>query len=347
MKGVTVILDQLNGRKAAALLRDGKLDDLLIDAPEGTPLPGAIYRAKVERQVKGQGGVFLTLPDGDTAFLRQAKGLSPGQALLVMVTGYAEGGKAVPVTPRVLFKSRYAIITPNAPGLNISRAIRDDEERDRLLELAHEGMDGLDEGFGLILRSACAGADADDIADDIAAMRDLAVAVMEDQTGEPDLLVDGADAHHLAWRDWAEVREQDVIARDGGFDDFGVLDSLIGLTHGVGLSGGGKMYVEPTRALVAVDVNTGGDTSPAAGLKANIAAAKDLPRVLRLMGLAGQVVVDFAPMPKKDRRVVEQSLRAAFRQDGIETTQIGWTAMGCFEMTRKRERLPIDIAGLE
>ena len=47
MKGVTVILDQLNGRKAAALLRDGKLDDLLIDAPEGTPLPGAIYRAKV------------------------------------------------------------------------------------------------------------------------------------------------------------------------------------------------------------------------------------------------------------------------------------------------------------
>ena len=68
MKGVTVILDQLNGRKAAALLRDGKLDDLLIDAPEGTALPGAIYRAKVERQVKGQGGVLLTLPDGDTAF---------------------------------------------------------------------------------------------------------------------------------------------------------------------------------------------------------------------------------------------------------------------------------------
>ena len=59
------------------------------------------------------------------------------------------------------------------------------------------------------------------------------------------------------------------------------------------------MMIEPTRALVAVDVNTGPDTSPAASLKANIAAARDLPRQLRLRGLGGQVVVDFAPMPKK------------------------------------------------
>ena len=60
--------------------------------------------------------------------------------------------------------------------------------------------------------------------------------------------------------------------------------------------------------LVAVDVNTGADTSPAAALKANIAAAKALPRALRLRGLGGQVVVDFAPLSKKDRRQIEQVL---------------------------------------
>jgi hypothetical protein len=48
------------------------------------------------------------------------------------------------------------------------------------------------------------------------------------------------------------------------------------------------MMIEPTRALVAVDVNTGPDTSPAASLKANIAAARDLPRQLRLRGWAGR-----------------------------------------------------------
>ena len=90
--------------------------------------------------MKGQGGLFLDTPDG-TAYLRQIKGIAPGQALLVQVTGYAETGKAIPVTVKLLFKSRYAIVTPEAPGVNLSRRIRDDEERIRILAAA--GTDGL------------------------------------------------------------------------------------------------------------------------------------------------------------------------------------------------------------
>jgi Rne/Rng family ribonuclease len=101
------------------------------------------------------------------------------------------------------------------------------------------------------------------------------------------------------------------------------------------------MYVEPTRALVAVDVNTGGDTSPAAALKANLAAARMLPRALRLRGLGGQITVDFAPMSKAHRKQVEQSLRASFKNDPIETSLVGWSPMGLFELQRKRERLPL------
>ena len=73
MKGRTIVLDHLGGREAAALLIDGQLDDLLID-PVG-PRPGAIYRAICDRPLKGQGGMMLRLPEGDTAFLRQSKGL--------------------------------------------------------------------------------------------------------------------------------------------------------------------------------------------------------------------------------------------------------------------------------
>ena len=90
-----------------------------------------------------------------------------------------------------------------------------------------------------------------------------------------------------------------------------------------------------------LDVNTGADTSPAAGLKANIAAARDLPRQLRLRGLGGQIVVDFAPMPKRDRAAVEQQLRAAFRGEAAETSLAGWTPLGMFEIQRKRDRLPL------
>ena len=96
--------------------------------------------------------------------------------------------------------------------------------------------------------------------------------------------------------------------------------------------------IEPTRALVAVDVNTGADTTPAASLKANVAAAKELPRQLRLRGLGGQVVIDFAPMPKRDRTILDQVMKAAFKSEG-EVTLAGWTTMGLYEMTRRRDRL--------
>jgi len=338
MKGTLVALDHYNGRPAAALMIDGKLQDLLLSPPDGAaPTPGAIYRAVVDRPLKGQGGMMLRLPDGQTAFLRQGKGLRPGQTMLVQITGYAEGGKAVPVTHKVLFKSRYAIVTPDAPGLNISRSIRDEDERDRLLEVAHIAMDGSD--FGLIVRSGCENTPADDIEDDIIAMRDAAEAVMQAEGSDPELLMDGPDPHHMGWREWGDPDQ--VANHDGSFEDHGVLDAIDALQGAEVRLGSVTLYIEPTRALVAVDVNTGGDTSPAAGLKANLACARDLPRQLRLRGLGGQITLDLAPLAKKDRKQFENALRNAFRADSIETALVGWTPLGHYELQRKRERLPL------
>lgn len=339
MKGRVVLIDEIAGRPAAALVVDGQLEDLLIDPDGDVVLPGAIFRAVADRPVKGQGGIFVKLPGG-SGFLRQISGISPGQRLLVQVTGPTEPGKAVPVTARLLFKSRYAIITPAAPGLNVSRRIRDEEVRDALTALATEAMAGAPEDMGLILRSACADAEADEIADDILAVKTLATAVLADTEGGPELLVDGAGAHESAWRDWADPAPDEVV--EGGFAEAGVLEMIDALrAPRVALTGGGHMMIEPTRALVAVDINTGPDTSPAASLKVNIAAARDLPRQLRLRGLGGQVVVDFAPLPKKDRAILDQVIRAAFKHEAAETNLAGWTALGLFEMTRKRDRLPL------
>lgn len=335
MKGRSIILDHLGEREAAALMVDGQLDDLLIDAD--APRPGTVYRAIADRPVKGQGGMFLKTPDGP-AFLRQIKGLAPGQPILVQVSGYAEPGKALPVTQKLLFKSRYAIVTPGAPGLNISRAIKDESERDRLLEIAHDTLGGAE--VGLILRSSCDGADADEIADDIANMADLAARVLAEDGQDIAVLAEGDGPHVLAWRDW--VAPADVVTQPGGFDDHGVLDALDAMQDAqVALGAGASLYVEPTRALVAVDVNTGSDASLAAGIKANMACAKALPRALRVRGLGGQIVLDLAPMPKKDRRTFETALRQSFRTDDVETALVGWTPLGHYELQRKRARLPV------
>jgi len=345
MKGSTLLLDHLGDREAAALMVDGRLEDLLIESD--APAPGTVYRARADRPVKGQGGMFLTTPDGP-AFLRQVKGLAPGQMLLVQVSTYTEPGKAVPVTTRLLFKSRYAIVTPDAPGVNVSRAIRDEGERDRLLEIAHDSMSGVlgdamaDTTLGLILRSASREAGGDEVAQDVADMLELAQKVLADDGTDPELLVEGDGPHALAWREW---EADEVLSDPGCFAANGVLDA-IEAARGPSepLPGGGHMYVEPTRALVAVDVNTGRDTTPAAGLKANIACARALPRALRIRGLGGQIVIDPAPMPRRDRRAFESALRAAFRSDPDETVLSGWTPLGLFELQRKRGHAP--LAGL-
>lgn len=337
MKGRMIALGELNGTEAAALLVDGRLDDLLFE--NDRPAPGTIYRATAGRPIKGQGGMFVNTPDG-AGFLRQVKGLAPGDTLLVQVTGHAEPGKAMPVTQKILFKSRYAIITPSAPGINVSRAIKDDDIRDALLEIAHTEMAGSD--MGLILRSSCAEADADDIAHDITQMRDLASAISSDDAGQDaEKLLDGDGPHTLAWREWTAPAE--VISDAGSFADLGVLDQIDALHDAKApLPGGASIYVEPTRALTAVDVNTGADTSPAAGLKANLAAARELPRQLRLRGIGGQITLDLAPMNKKDRRQFEAALRAAFRADNVETALVGWTPLGHFELQRKRDRIALN-----
>ncbi|WP_282059309.1 ribonuclease E/G [Roseobacter litoralis] len=335
MKGQTIILDHIENREAAALMVDGALQDMLVDADQ--PRPGTIYRAIADRPVKGQGGMFLKTPDG-SAFLRQVKGMASGQAVLVQVSGYAEAGKAIPVAQKLLFKSRYVIVTPDAPGLNISRSIKDEAERDRLLEIAHEGAGG--SGYGLILRSSCENAAEEDIAQDIDTMMGLATDVLEDSGTDMAVLATGDGPHLLAWRDW--VAPGDVVTEAGSFETHGVLDAL-DRDRGIlqPLDGGASFYIEPTRALIAIDVNTGPDTSLAAGLNANLGCARMLPRALRVKGLGGQIVLDLAPMPKKDRRRFETAIRQAFKTCTVETALVGWTPLGHYELQRKRARVPL------
>ncbi|MCV6598481.1 MAG: ribonuclease E/G [Mangrovicoccus sp.] len=340
MKGIQIVIGVLHGRAAAARLVDGALQDLFVAPPDEIPLPGAIYRAKADRPLKGLGGVFVTWPGG-RGFLRDAKGVRPGEHLLVQVTGYAEPGKAAPVTRRLLFKSRYCILTPGAPGLNISRSIKDEPRRDALELLAHEA--GLAGDMGAIIRSVAESAPEDEIAEDLFSTGQMAQAIMADDGDDAELLLDGPDPALLAWREWAD--SSDVIDSESAFEELDLIDRLEALTSPFEpLSQGASAFVEPTRALVAVDVNTGADGSPAAGLKANLATARALPRALRLRGLGGQITVDFAPFPKKDRRQVESALRAAFRTDPVETSLVGWTPLGHFELQRKRERFPLTEA---
>lgn len=351
MKGRQIVLGRLFGNEAAALIVDGTLHDLITDQAPLTPLvPGAICRAVVDRLVKGQGGVFLRLPDGVRGYLRDRSGLREGQRILVQISGVAEDGKAIPATSRLLFRGRHGIVTPGAPGVNVSRRIRDEGLRVELTQLG-EGL--LAKGAptirdaGLILRSAAADVPIAEVTTELSQLIETAAAILGEGDGPAELLLDGPGPHEAAWIDWADPAPDQIDQGDDAFERLGVIEMIDSLLDpDLPLSGGGSAAIQPTRALVAIDVNTGRDTTAAAGLKANIALARDLPRQLRLRGLGGQIAVDFAPMPKRDRATLDQVLKAAFKGEGAETVLVGWTRMGLFEINRKRDHAPLDRLAL-
>ncbi|MDE0211754.1 MAG: ribonuclease E/G [Boseongicola sp.] len=337
MKGSVIAMDRIFGRQAAARIVDGALDDLLVDPPDDRVRPGAIYRAKAGRPMKGQGGMILETPDGPL-FLRNAKGIAQGDTALVQASTYAEREKAAPATQRILFKGRHAMLTPGAPGRNISRAIMNQERRAALQEILDEVE--LPESLGIVLRTGADTAEDADVREEIGRLADIAGMVLnESRSGGPARLLDGPSAPELALRDWP--RSRDLDDSPGSFDRFGVDEMIDALRSPHVMFGGGSVAVEPTRALVAVDVNAAGSSSTAAGLKANLAALRALPRALRLRGLGGQILVDLAPLAKRDRRRVEDTAKSAFRACPVDTTFAGWTPLGHMELLRKRERLPL------
>jgi Rne/Rng family ribonuclease len=390
MKGRVILIDRPKERASqAALLVDGKLEDLLLDPPKGDmiPAPGEIYWAKVDRLVSKMGGAFVKLTPNNMGFLRDAKGLKEGQGILLQVTSYAEQGKATPVTGRILYKGRRVIHTPDAPGINVSRQIRDEAERARLIGIieravAEEAQDSETDLGGFIVRTAANEAPERELIREVgatlatrnvckAAQKGTApgdrwlhaspamVTAIREWTAEPPDRLIVRQSHYRAMQIeeiWEDGPMAGLLAANSGdirdraepfdgpdlFDHYGVWDEIERLkSPRVDLPSGAWMAVEATRAMVTIDVNTAGEFGGGAPLTANLEAAKELPRQLRLRGLGGQIVIDFAPLKKTGRKRIEEALKAAFRKDPIETTLAGWTPLGNFELQRKRDRRPL------
>lgn len=343
MKGRVIAIERLDGQALAALVVDGRVEDLLIDPPgtDETPEPEDVHWARIERVAPGLGAAFATLGDGSTGWLRGGVAKS-GEMRLVQVSRYADPGKAVPLSDRPIWKGRLAILTPGAPGANVARGIRGHEARERLVALGETALEGAAEDLGIVLRTAAAEAEDDEIVAEAAALRADLDEALEAATGSaPKRLRRAPDAAARAIRDWTDPIPDAYDEEPGAFERLGVWDALDALASPrAPLEGGGWMSVEATAAVVAIDVNTGEDFSKGAPARANLAACADLPRQLRLRGLGGLVYVDFAPVKKGARQGIDAALKRAFAADPVETHVAGWTPLGKVEISRRRERRP-------
>ncbi|MFN3614461.1 MAG: ribonuclease E/G [Rubrimonas sp.] len=330
-----------DGRAMAALVAGGRLEDVMLDPPasDPAPWPETICLGRVDRVAPAMGACFVSLPGGQTGWLRVADA-RPGQLRIVQVTRWADPGKAVPLTDRVL-KGAFTLLTPGAGGVNVSRSVKGHEARERLAAAGEAAMKGAADDLGLVIRTAAADAADDMIAEEVAELREAwASAVARAEGSAPTTLLGAPDALARARRDWPWPDR--VIEGEDAFERLGVWDALRDLRRvRVDLPGGAWMTVEATSAVVAVDVNTGDDFGKGAAANANLSACAELPRQLRLRGLGGLIYMDLAPIRKGARQGVDAALKRAFSLDPVETHIAGWTTLGAVEMTRKRERRPL------
>ncbi len=254
-----------------------------------------------------------------------------------------------------------------------SRKIEDEDDRKRLkkclLSLSPP------KGLGFIVRTAGAGRSEDELQRDMDYLLRLWKAIVRrvENTTEPGeiyeesdliirtirdiysddidhILIDQKESYEKA-RDFLKMVMPRVVDRlkyyDGPgplFHKYNLEEEIVKINQRqVALPDGGSIVIDPTEALVAIDVNSGNFRGNASAeenaFRLNIAAAKEIARQLRLRDLGGVIVNDFIDMRKESyRRKVERVLRDAMANDRARTKILRTSPFGLIEMTRQRIR---------
>ncbi len=307
---------------------------------------------------------------------RIEKTLKKGQELLVQVTREMQGRKGAQLTTYLSLASRYLVLMPGSKG-GISKKIEDEEERQRLKSIM--GKFNLPEGVGYIVRTAALKQSKRDLSRDLNRLlrmwknikknvqgaapltlvhkeQDVCLRTLRDYfTSEiSEVLVDDKETLNKV-RDYMKVispRHQGRVKlfkeKRPIFAQYEIEKQIETIYRNrVPLKSGGSIVIDPTEALIAIDVNSGrwrtGTDVENTAFKTNIEAAEEIARQLRLRDMGGLVVIDFIDMrEKKHNREVEKVLRDKTREDRAKISMSTISKFGLMELSRQRLRPSIE-----
>ncbi len=296
-----------------------------------------------------------------------------GQIMLIQVSKEERGNKGAAVTTYLSMPGRYCVLMPNSPrGGGVSRKIASFKDRKRMKEM----LDDLSvpEGMSVILRTAGVTRTKVEIKRDLDYLTRLWNTIREHtlKSVAPALIYEEGNLIKRAIRDlYSRDIESVYVSGEEGFKNarefmkmlmpshaknvqeyksdrlplfhkFGVENQIADIGEPtVNLKSGGYLVINPTEALVSIDVNSGRATKERhiedTALKTNIEAADELARQLRLRDLGGLVVVDFIDMEdRRNNRKVEQRLRDALSSDRARIQVGRISSFGLLELSRQR-----------
>jgi len=300
---------------------------------------------------------------------RRSGAIRQGDIIMVQVAGDAIKTKDSVLSMKISIAGKYAVLAVGMKGIKVSTKIENEEFRSAMAELT-AGMAG--ENYGFIIRTAALKADPSYIIRDIENLKKEWKTIREKAVGKKKGLLHGELPFYLS--DYiACAAEIDEIVTDDtnclsnikrllnefypedikNLRAYGSLKVMMKTAYGlkgriadatgkmVRLKSGAFLVIEPTEALVAIDVNSGKAVKPDF-LKINLEAAKEVARQLRLRNLSGLIVVDFISMrSKEDNDKLIQTMKEYLHDDPLKPKAVDMTALGLLEITRKKVRRPL------
>ena len=300
--------------------------------------------------------------------------IKPGQVILIQVLKDERGQKGAALTTFISLAGKYMVLMPNtAKGGGISRKIFNSTDREKIKKILNEIE--VPKSMGVIVRTAGSNKSKNEIEKDFQntlvtweQIKNKAV-----ESNAPSLIYEEGDIIKRALRDIYDNETKNIYV-DGneGYQKAKVFmkelvpknvkfikkyRGKIPLFHEVGiekelnnvfeptvkLKSGGYLVINPTEALVAIDINSGQSTKAIniekTALNTNIEAAEEIAKQIKIRDLSGLIVIDFIDMLNfYNRRTVEKKMRESIRKDRARI-QVGKISnFGLLEMTRQRLR---------
>ncbi|WP_404783545.1 Rne/Rng family ribonuclease [Altericista sp. CCNU0014] len=373
--------------RIAAVFSEDQIQELVVAT--GQHQVSDIYLGIVENVLPGIDAAFVNIGDTERngfihvsdlgpVKLKKTAGaitelLAPQQKVLVQIMKEPTGNKGPRLTGNISLPGRYLVLMPSGKGVNLSRRIRDEDERNRLRAL---GILIKPAGMGLLVRTEAEDVSEEAIIDDLDQLQKQWESVQQQalSTRAPALLNRDDDFIQRVLRDvystdvnrivvdsatglkrvkqhltsWSGNRLPQGVLVDQHREGSSVLEYFRvnaaireALKPRVDLPSGGYIVIERTEALTVVDVNSGSFTRSATAretvLWTNCEAATEIARQLRLRNIAGVIIIDFIDMDaRRDQLQVLEHFNKALKADKARPQIAQLTELGLVELTRKR-----------
>lgn len=362
------------GEDWLVLLEGNRPYELVLRVEERRRSLGAIYKGKVTGLARAVGAYFVDIGEARDAFLMDARAqeteaeLRVGEEVMIQVSREPDSGKGPRATRNITLAGWCLVLAVRGP-CGVSRRIEDPEERERLRLLTEELAPA---GLGLIARTSAVGISREVLErerDELVAhwqvietrARELRAPALVDQEQDPAIVflrdhlalnperivLDGPERAERLERLSQTVGLPSVELFAGPLPAIEALqlerELQLALSPHVPLPSGGRLVIETTEALTAIDVNSGSDfsqrTLEQTALATNLEAASEVVRQIQLRDLAGMIIVDFIDMVQSEHRAaIDAVLTREIQRDRSKIRWLPLTEFCIAQITRQRRR---------